>query len=42
MFSSIPTETLLRSHLDEARRYHRFLRKIAEVRRNPGGDRRPR
>jgi hypothetical protein len=42
MFSSIPIETLLRSHMDGARLYHRLLRQIAEVRRNPGSDRRPR
>jgi len=33
MFSPIPAETLLRSHLDEARRHHRRLEQIAELKK---------
>jgi hypothetical protein len=40
MFSPIPAETLLRSHLDEARRYHRHLQQIAEIRKTPRSGRR--
>ena len=39
MFSPIPAETMLRSHLDEARRYHRHVQQIAEIRKTRRSDR---
>ena len=39
MFSPIPAETLLRSHLDEARRHHRHVQQIAEIRKTRRSDR---
>lgn len=39
MFSPIPAETLLRSHLDQAIRNHRHLTRIAEIRKQRRSDR---
>jgi len=38
-FGQIPAEALVRPHLDEARRHHRHLQHIAEMRKHPRSDR---
>jgi len=39
MFGQTPAEALVRPHLDEARRHHRHLQHIAEMRKHPRSDR---